>query len=172
MKITEYLKKFLFIGTSVYTAISLALTIIFFIATDGEATAESVTILDPSRQLLIMLFSFCFSLACTICCSPSIPFYLKAIIHPVLTIGAFFSCVVLPAKMDGNGNLIITTIFCLLYAAAFVSAVLIIRAKKRRAINNKATTSHSSKEQKPQKENIKTKRTKQAEYKSLFSNKE
>ena len=165
-EVTQMLKRIINLGAIYYAAITGVLLI--FACIFGGDTA----ILEPSKFLFIMLFSFVASTGTAIKEYQLMGHVADGICHAICYIGGFFFCLILPY---GKG-FTFAVIMLALFSAGYGALCLLKSAirKNTKGTRSKAPDKNTSKAKgKTKSSNTASKKAKkETEYKSLFSNKD
>ncbi len=172
MKASSYIKRFFCQGALIYTVLSALLALSFVSSDDNGA----MLILEPARQLYLLLFSYLLSLADTLFSAKQINQIVRHIAHPVLYLGAFALCILLPTGMEDNWFWTLFGVFTLAYIAVRVIIFLIMRKAKVQKENAKRPANFQRAQENVKKTALKDEkkpcRKKKDEYHSLFSDKQ
>lgn len=113
MDVKNFIKKTLNLCCIIFTLITVIYT---FIVLFMNVTAEEI-LLDGTRIIMFLFFSFFVALATAIFSLKAIPAPLRLLIHYALCAFAFFVCVLLPVKNANDGFVLVgIVLFTLLYA--------------------------------------------------------
>ena len=165
-KVMQMLKRIINLGAVYYAAISGVLLVLAWIF------GESFSVLEPSKFLFIMLFSFVASTGTAIKESDLMGKTAAGVCHAVCYIGGFFFCIILPYGKGFTFAVISLTLFTAGYAVVCILKSVI---SKRSGKNKKTVAKGSSKGSLTDKNKTEPKKSKdkkaknETEYKSLFS---
>lgn len=165
-KVMQMLKRIINLGAVYYAAISGVLLVLAWIF------GESFSVLEPSKFLFIMLFSFVASTGTAIKESNLVGRTTAGVCHAVCYIGGFFFCIILPYGKGFTFAVISLTLFTAGYAVVCIlRSVISKRAGKNKKllVKGSAKDSSVSKNETKSKKPTNKKAKNEAEYKSLFS---
>ena len=159
------LKRIINLGAVYFTAISGVLLIFAWMF------GESFSMLEPSKFLFIMLFSFVCSLGTAINESELMGHVANRVCHAICYIGGFFFCIILPYKKGFTFAVISLALFSAGYAAVcIIKSIVSRRYEKSKKSSVKASVKNKTSDQlKTNTKKNNKKAQNDTEYKSLFS---
>ena len=133
MNFKSILKKVLTMTCVYFTAVTAIYSVIVMIV----YVDDTAVLLDASRVLLFFIASFLFALANGVFALEKLSAPAKFFIHYLLTLFAFYSCMMLPISPAPNTLLVGLALFSIVY---FIAAAIfgVIRARYRSRANQTA----------------------------------